>query len=183
MPEAETAAAEDRKAGLVIVLTGNGKGKTTGALGMVIRTLGYGKKAAVLQFIKDCCETGEKLFFDRLRDKNLHFEQLGCGFCHQAGDHAGAARTGWKKAEEYLSGRIKTDLLVLDEINIALHQGYLDAGEVIDALRSRTPELNVVLTGRYAPEAICNASDMVSAIQEIKHPFQNGITARKCIDF
>ena len=168
--------------GLLLTVTGDGKGKTTSALGTVIRALGRGWKVTILQFVKNEGKTGEKLFLEKFPEQ-LVMEQLGEGFSWQEKDHAAAAEAGWKKASEWLSGEKECDLLVLDELNIALHYGWLDLKKVLTDLQNRKNELNVIVTGRNAPEELIRCSDLVSEIKNVKHPFDSGIPGRQGIDF
>ncbi len=175
---------EERTArhGLLLTITGNGKGKTTSALGNVVRALGWGWQVGVLQFVKDERETGERRFFRELRHPGLSFLQVGRGMSWQPGDHAAAARHGWELALDALySGRF--DLVVLDELNIALHYHWLETAAVVAALRERPAWLHVIVTGRHAPPELLEISDLVSEIREIRHPFQQGIAAQAGIDY
>ncbi len=172
--------------GLLYTITGDGKGKTSSALGMVIRTLGWGGRAAVLQFVKDKRETGEKHFFHDLACEQLIFEQCGGGLSWTQADHAGLAQAGWLRAELFLRGddpEHTVDLLVLDELNVALDFHWLDLTAVAAALANRRAGLNVVVTGRHAPEPIIAISDLVSEVVNIKHPFERGIPARQGLDW
>ena len=167
--------------GLLYNFTGNGKGKTSAALGVVLRALGRGWKVAVLQFMKGDRETGERLFF-RQYFPEIFFEGCGLGRTCKPGDHAGLAREGWKTAAEMLKN-FDGELLVLDELNVALSHNYLDLDEVIAALQNRRPELNVIVTGRNSPPELREISDLVSDIAPEKHPYQQGIPARKGLDY
>ena len=167
--------------GLLYNFTGNGKGKTSAALGVVLRSLGRGWKVAVLQFVKGDRETGERLFF-RKYFPEIFFEGCGQGRTCKPGDHAGLAREGWKTAAEMLKN-FDGELLVLDELNVALAHEYLDLHEVIEALQNRRPELNVIVTGRNSPPELREISDLVSDIAPEKHPYQQGIPARKGLDY
>ena len=168
--------------GLLLTITGDGKGKTTSALGTVVRALGRGWRVTILQFVKNEGKTGEKLFFEKFPDL-VTMEQVGEGFSWQDKDHAAAAEAGWQKALPWLTGEKKCDLLVLDELNIALHYGWLEHEKVLEALKYRPDGLSVIVTGRYAPEALIECSDLVSKIENIKHPFDSGIPGRQGIDF
>ena len=168
--------------GLLLTITGDGKGKTTSALGTVVRALGRGWRVTILQFVKNEGKTGEKLFFERFPEL-VHMEQLGEGFSWQEKDHTAAAEAGWQKALPWLTGEKTCDLLVLDELNIALHYGWLDQEKVLETLNNRADGLNVIVTGRYAPDALIQCSDLVSKIENIKHPFDAGIPGRQGIDF
>ena len=168
--------------GLLLTITGDGKGKTTSALGTVVRALGRGWKVTILQFVKNESKTGEKLFFEKFPGK-IVMEQVGEGFSWQDKDHTAAAEAGWQKALPWLTGEKECDLLVLDELNIALHYGWLDIKKVLEDLKNRKEDLNVIVTGRNAPEELCSCSDLVSEIRNIKHPFDSGIPGREGIDF
>ena len=167
--------------GLLYNFTGNGKGKTSAALGVVLRALGRGWKVAVLQFMKGERETGERLFFQKYFPE-IYFEGCGLGRTCRMGDHAAYAREGWKTAAGLLKN-FDGELLVLDELNVALSHGYLDLPEVIAALKERRPELNVIVTGRNSPPELRAISDLVSDIAPEKHPYQQGIPARKGLDY
>ena len=167
--------------GLLYNFTGNGKGKTSAALGVVLRALGRGWKVAVLQFMKGERETGERLFF-RKYFPEIFFEGCGLGRTCRPGDHAACAREGWKTAAGLLKN-FDGELLVLDELNVALSHGYLDLPEVLEALKDRRPELNVIVTGRNSPAELRAVSDLVSDIAAEKHPYQQGIPARKGLDY
>ena len=168
--------------GLLLTITGDGKGKTTSALGTVIRALGRGWRVTILQFVKNDSLTGEKLFFEKFPNQ-IVMEQVGEGFSWQSKDHIAAAQAGWEKAKTWLSGEKSCELLVLDELNIALHYGWLDRDNVLETLKKRKDELNVIVTGRYAPDELIHTSDLVSKIENIKHPFDSGIPGREGIDF
>ncbi len=172
---------DDREAGLLLNITGDGKGKTTSALGTAVRALGWGWRVAVLQFIKSERETGERRFFTRYFPE-MRFEGCGLGLTCQAGDHAGFARAGWLEAVKLLR-EFDGELLILDELNVALSLHFLDVGEVVAALENRRKALNVIVTGRGAPPELLAASDLVSEIREIKHPYRKGIPARAGIDY
>ena len=171
----------DLDSGLILNITGNGKGKTTGALGIVIRALGWEGSAAVIQFMKSSRETGELQFFRRFFP-GMIFEQYGLGLTSRPGDHAGAARRGWERAKCLLAD-FEGELLVLDELNVALSHGFLDVAEVVSTFRGKRHGLNVVVTGRGAPAELLEISDMVSDIAEIKHQYRRGIPAGKGLDF
>ncbi len=176
---AKMAAARDTK-GLIIVHTGDGKGKTTAALGMLLRALGHGFTCAVLQFIKGDRATAESLLASPL----LSWERVGEGFTWDTQNRErdiAKAREGWEKA---LARMADPDLrfLLLDELNIVLAYGYLPVEEVIAALKTKREDLHVVITGRGAPEALIALADLVTEMKEIKHPFQHGIRAQAGIE-
>ena len=177
---AKMAAARERK-GLLIVHTGDGKGKTTAALGMLLRSLGHGHKCAVLQFIKGDRATAESLLASPL----LSWERVGEGFTWDTQSRerdTEKAREGWAKALAHLAD---PDLrfLLLDELNIVLSYGYLPVEEVVEALKAKREDLHVVVTGRGAPEALIGIADLVTEMKEIKHPFGQGVRAQAGIEY
>ena len=172
--------------GLLYIITGDGKGKSSSAFGMVLRTLGWGGRAAVLQFCKNDRETGERRFFRELESDRLIFESCGGGLSWEKADHAVLAQAGWRRATEFLAGTdpaCRVDLLVLDELNVALHFHWLDTAAVVAALSARRPGLHVVVTGRWAPAPLLAISDLVSEIVNRKHPFEHGVSAVKGLDW
>lgn len=177
--------ARDKRHGLLINITGNGKGKTTSALGTSLRALGWGWKVSFLQFVKNAGKTGEKQFAD---NSELPFEiiPLGAGFTWRKNPDEckdkECAALAWGLAKEYIKEE-KVDLLVLDELNIALKKGWLDSAEIIDGLKQKPSWMNIIITGRGALPEIIEACDLVSDIREIKHPYQKGIKAQKGIEF
>lgn len=168
-------------AGLLYTVTGDGKGKTTSALGTALRALGRGWNIAILQFIKDDMPTGERMFFTRYFP-DVIFESHGLGRNFATGDHQAAASKGWERAVELLNN-FDGQLLILDELNIALHKGYLDVDQVIHDLQGRRKSLNVIVSGRYACDKLRAVSDLVSEIQAVKHPFEQGIAAREGLEY
>ena len=177
---AKMAAARERK-GLLIVHTGDGKGKTTAALGMLLRALGHGFTCAVFQFIKGDRATAESLLASPL----LSWERVGEGFTWDTQSRErdmAKAREGWEKA---LARMADPDLkfLLLDELNIVLSYGYLPVEEVVAALKAKREDLHVVVTGRGAPEALIAIADLVTEMKEIKHPFAHGIRAQAGIEY
>ena len=175
----------EKRHGLLINITGNGKGKTTSALGTSLRALGWGWKVSVLQFIKNAGRTGEKQFAD---NTDLPFEiiPLGAGFtwrkAAETSEDKKCAEAAWNLAKEYIA-KAEVDLLVLDELNIALKQKLVDVSEVLEILKQRPAWMHVIVTGRGALPEVIEASDLVSELKEIKHPFQQGIKAQKGIEF
>ena len=165
--------------GLIYNFTGNGKGKTSAALGVALRALGWGWNIAFLQFVKGDRETGEKRFFERYFPE-IEFTQL--GFTRTCYDHVGAAQAGWERAAELLHS-FSGELLILDELNIALAQELISVDSVISALQTKRADLNVVITGRGAPPELLAICDLVSELGEIKHPYKSGVPARKGLDY
>jgi len=170
--------------GLVLVHTGNGKGKSSSAFGVAARALGWGQKVAVVQFIKGSWKTGEREFFSRFPDQ-MHWHTMGEGFTWNTQDldrDIATAKVAFEQATSLMqSGNY--DLVVLDEINIALRYDYLDVNTVIDALSKRHNRSSVILTGRDAKPELIEIADLVSEMKEIKHPFKSGIKAKQGIDF
>ena len=180
----KTSEARDPGRGLVLVHTGNGKGKSSSAFGVIIRALGWNQKVGVVQFIKGKWITGEKQFFMRMEDQ-IDWHTMGEGFTWDTQDRdrdiAAAGKAFGRATEMMKSGDY--DLIVLDEINIALRYDYLDTETVIDALKARSDRTSVILTGRDAKAEICDYADLVSEMTEVKHPFKAGIKAQRGIDF
>ncbi|BBD99163.1 cob(I)yrinic acid a,c-diamide adenosyltransferase [Sphingobium amiense] len=175
-------AAATRDKGLLLVLTGNGKGKSSSAFGMVARTLGYGRRAAVFQFIKGTENVGERAFFSTHPD--VIWEKCGEGFTWETQDRArdiAAARAGWEKARAALSDP-SISLVVLDELTYPITYRYLAVGEIMAAIEARPPMQHVVITGRAADDALIAAADTVSAIRDVKHAFRDGVRAQEGID-
>lgn len=175
-------ATEER--GIVILLTGNGKGKTTSAFGMIMRCLGYSHKVGLVQFIKGKQQSGEELFI-RENYPDLPFYQMGTGFTWDTQDRAGdiaAAEKTWAFAEKLLQDE-SLHLVVLDELTYMLGYKYLDEEMVLNAIRNRPPEQTVVVTGRGGGNAIRDLADTVAEINSVKHAYEAGVKARKGIDF
>ena len=176
--------AADIERGVVIVLTGNGKGKSSSAFGMVMRAMGYEHKVGVVQFIKGEQLSGEELY---LREKlsETDFYQMGTGFTWNTqdrdGDIAAAERT-WAVAERMLQDD-SYQLVILDELTYMLAYTYLDEAKVLQAIENRPGEQSVVVTGRGGGSALQELADTVSEVKEIKHAFKAGIKARQGVDF
>jgi cob(I)alamin adenosyltransferase len=173
--------AAKEKRGLIIVHTGDGKGKTTAAFGMLARMLSFGKKCAVIQFIKSGGDPVEKL----LRGPNLSWHRVGDGFTwdtqNRAADIA-SCREGWNLALGYFQNP-DCAFVLLDELNIVLTYDYLPKAEVLAALRAKQPDQHIVITGRGAQPELIELADLVTEMREIKHPFKAGIQAQRGIDF
>ena len=179
----KTDEATDPDRGLVLVHTGNGKGKSSSAFGVIIRALGWGKSVGVVQFIKGKWITGERQFFDRLGGVDWH--TMGEGFTWDTQDRdrdIAAAEAAFSKACEMMKSG-EHDLVVLDEINIAMRYDYLATEAVIAGLEDRATRTSVILTGRDAKPDLCDYADLVSEMREVKHPFKAGIKAQRGIDF
>jgi cob(I)alamin adenosyltransferase len=168
--------------GIILVNTGNGKGKSSAAFGMVARTLGYGLKAGVVQFIKSRRDTGEEKFLGT--QPNVQWQVLGDGFTwdtqNRDADIATAQRA-WTVAQGFLSDA-SLHLVVLDELTYLLKDGYLDELQVCADLLARPPMQHVVITGRAAPQCLLDIADTVSDIQDVKHAFRAGVCAQPGID-
>ncbi|MBM1817522.1 cob(I)yrinic acid a,c-diamide adenosyltransferase [Pseudosulfitobacter pseudonitzschiae] len=174
---------EDPGRGLILVHTGDGKGKSSSAFGVAIRALGWGKTVGVVQFIKGKWITGERQFFKKLPEVTWH--TMGEGFTWDTQDRdrdIAAATAAYDKACEMMASG-DYDLILLDEINIALRYDYLDINAVIDGLKARSDRTSVILTGRDAKPELVDYSDLVTEMTEVKHPFQAGIKAQRGIDF
>ena len=179
--DARIAAAKVDK-GLLLVLTGNGKGKSSSAFGMVARMLGYGRKVAVFQFIKGKQDVGERAFLSR--QPGVTWENCGEGFTWETQNRArdiAAAEAGWEKARAALSDP-EIALVVLDELTYLVTYRYLDLDEVTRTLRERPAMQHVVVTGRAAHADLIEMADTVSAIRDEKHAFRAGVRAQQGID-
>jgi cob(I)alamin adenosyltransferase len=159
--------------GLLIVHTGKGKGKTTAALGMVVRMIGHGKKVGVVQFVKGAMTTGEKAVFDAFPER-VEFKPMGEGFTWDTQDRArdiAAAREAWEEVKRMIADPAYA-MVLADELNIVLRYDYLPLDEVLAVLRARPEMTHVVVTGRNAPEALVEAADLVTEMTLVKHPFR-----------
>ncbi|MDA8902387.1 cob(I)yrinic acid a,c-diamide adenosyltransferase [Porticoccaceae bacterium] len=177
-------AAADTERGVFILLTGNGKGKSSSAFGMVMRALGYGYKVGVVQFIKGAQLSGEELY---VRDHcpQVTFQQMGTGFTWDTQDRSAdiaAAEKSWAVAEEMLSDK-SYHLVVLDELTYMLSFKYLDQEMIFKALKNRPQNQSVVVTGRGGGSVLADMADTVSEIKEVKHAYNSGVMARKGVDY
>jgi len=177
-------AAADTERGVMILLTGNGKGKSSSAFGMVMRALGYGYKVGVVQFIKGAQLSGEEIY---VRDHcpQVTFQQMGTGFTWDTQDRSGdiaAAETSWAVAEKMLKDE-SYHLVVLDELTYMLSFKYLDQDMILHALKNRPANQSVVVTGRGGGSALADMADTVSEIKEVKHAYNSGVMARKGVDY
>ena len=172
--------------GLLLVHTGNGKGKSSSAFGMVARALGHGMKVGVVQFIKGAASTGEENFFRRFPDE-VRYHVMGEGFTWETQDRQrdiAKAREAWAVAADLLADP-EIGLVVLDELNIALKYGYLDLDldPVLADIESRPMLQHVVVTGRGAPPKLIEAADTVTEMSLVKHAFKAGVKAQKGVEF
>lgn len=181
--EEKIAQAGDER-GLLLVHTGNGKGKSSSAFGMAARALGHGMKVGVVQFIKGAASTGEEAFFRRFPDE-VRYHVMGEGFTWNTQDRQrdiAKAREAWAVARELLADE-NVGLVLLDELNIALKYGYLELAEVLDDIRRRPPRQHVVVTGRGAPAELIEAADTATEMGLVKHAFQAGVKAQRGVEF
>ncbi|MGE5655862.1 MAG: cob(I)yrinic acid a,c-diamide adenosyltransferase [Actinomycetota bacterium] len=171
--------------GLIIVNTGNGKGKTTAALGMVLRSLGHGFRVAVVQFIKGAWEPAEKAVLSKFADQ-LEFYAMGEGFTWETQDRdrdIQKAQAAWEQALTFIRNP-EYQLVLLDEINVALKAGYLQVEQVLAGLAEKPTTSHIILTGRDAPAALIERADLVTEMTLIKHPFrEQGIKAQPGIEY
>jgi len=177
-------AAKTDARGLVIVHTGKGKGKSTAAWGMALRMLGYGRRVGIVQFVKGKWDTGERVVFEKFGDQ-CTIEAHGEGFSWESQDldrDKAAAMRAWDAATKMMADET-VSLVIMDEINIALRYGQLDAAMVVEALKSKREDLHVVLTGRNALDEVIDAADLVTEMTLVKHPFRSGIKAQEGIEF
>ncbi len=178
---------ESHNLGMVIVYTGHGKGKTTAALGLALRAAGHGKRTIFLQFLKSDWDYGELKGIERLTPE-VEIRPLGVGCVGILDDdkpieeHREAARKALAMAEEIINSK-KYDIVVLDEISIAVYLKLIDVDDVMRLIEIRPPETTLVVTGRNAAERVIEAADLVTEMKEIKHPFQKGIKSQKGIDY
>jgi len=170
--------------GLLIVHTGNGKGKSSSAFGMAIRSLGWGMKVGILQYVKGAWETGEKNFFQANPDL-LTFEVMGEGFTWDTQDRARdieAARAAWERSKELILDP-QYDFIILDELNIVLRQDTLPIDEVVAFLKTRPLTKHICITGRNAKPELIELADLVTEFEEVKHPFKAGFKAQKGVEY
>ena len=172
--------------GLIIVHTGAGKGKSSSGFGMVLRCIAHGMPSAVVQFIKGAWDTGERRLIEGHFSELCQFYAMGEGFTWETQDKArdvAAARKGWEKAKELIRNP-DIQMVLLDEINIALRYDYLDVAEIVTFLKEEKPPLtHVVLTGRNAKEELIEIADLVTEMTLVKHPFRSGIKAQPGVEF
>lgn len=185
--EGKTAANSERageERGVAILLTGKGKGKTSSAFGMAMRSLGYGYKVGIVQFIKGKQRSGEELFI-REQHPEVYFRQMATGFTWESQDRDGdiaAAEATWADAEKLLRDE-SYHLVILDELTYMLGYKYLDEERVLRALRQRPAAQSVVVTGRGGGSALRDLVDTVAEIQDVKHALRAGVKARKGVDY
>jgi cob(I)alamin adenosyltransferase len=179
--DARIANANEEK-GLFLVITGNGKGKSTAGFGVITRAVGHGQKCAVAQFIKGAWDNGEKNVLEKL---GVEFQVMSTGFTWETQDKeldTQAAQTVWKKCLRMLQDP-SLDVLLFDELTYMVSYGYIELDEVIMAIKQRPPEQSVIITGRGAHRSLIELADTVSEVKNTKHAFDSGIKARKGIDW
>jgi len=169
--------------GLLLVITGNGKGKSSSGFGMVARALGHNMRVGIVQFIKGAFSTGEESFFRRFPD-DVEYHVMGDGFTWNTQNlekDIESAQAGWEVCKRLLSDPT-IDVVLLDELNIVLKMHYLDTDTVLADIANRPPMQHVIITGRGAPTQVIEAADTVSRIEDVKHAFRDGIRAQKGIE-
>ncbi len=168
--------------GIIVLLTGNGKGKSSSALGMICRALGYGMKIGIAKFLKGAQDTGEDTFLSKQPNVQTAFMKTGFTWDTQDKEYdtTMAAET-WQKAQSYLEDE-SIDLVVLDELTYMINYKYLDEQTILGALNNRPKNQHVVITGRAAPDSLIEISDTVSKVTDVKHAFRENIKAQKGID-
>tara|TARA_B110000467_G_C18282495_1_gene459469 strand:+ start:26 stop:631 length:606 start_codon:yes stop_codon:yes gene_type:complete len=177
-------AAATKQQGVCILLTGDGKGKSSSAFGMVMRSLGYGRKVGIIQFIKGQQLSGEEIFIKN-NYPELPFYQMGTGFTWDTQDRQSdisAAITAWQEAEKLLTNP-DIDLVILDELTYMLAFDYLKESTIINAIQQRPSQQSVVVTGRGGGSALRSIADTVAEVKNVKHAYDVGIQAQKGVDF
>lgn len=172
------------KRGLLVVHTGNGKGKSSSAFGMAIRSIGWGMKVGILQYVKGTWETGEKTFFADRPDL-LTWEVMGEGFTWETQDRAqdiASARAAWERSKELILDPAY-DFIILDELNIVLRDDTLPIAEIVSFLKQRPMEKHICITGRNAKPELIEIADLVTEFNEVKHPFKAGFMAQKGVEY
>ncbi|MCK5664798.1 MAG: cob(I)yrinic acid a,c-diamide adenosyltransferase [Thiotrichaceae bacterium] len=168
--------------GIIVILTGNGKGKSSSGFGMLARALGHGFNIGIVQFIKGSFSTGEEAFFRRFPE--VQYYVMGTGFTWETQDKEkdiAAAEVAWTQAEKLLNDP-KIAVVLLDELNIILKLGYLPIERILESLAKRPPSQHIIITGRAAPKALIDIADTVTEMRMVKHAFQAGIKAQKGIE-
>ncbi|SDP30371.1 cob(I)yrinic acid a,c-diamide adenosyltransferase [Desulforhopalus singaporensis] len=174
----------DQSRGLLMVFTGNGKGKTTSAIGMAVRAAGHGMKVLFLQFIKGSWQYGEMESLKKFGD-TIEFHVLGGGFTWESGDpdhDIKLANDGWEKAKSAIFSN-RYQMIILDEFTYLMLFGMVSREEVVSVLKNRPVNLHLVLTGRMASREIRELADLVTEMNPVKHPFENGVLAQKGVEF
>ena len=181
---AKILATKTEERGLLIVHTGTGKGKSSAAFGMVLRSIGHGMRVGVVQFVKGVWETGERVILEKF-PALVTLKAMGEGFTWETQDRArdiAAARAAWEAAKAMIADP-SYRLILLDELNIVLRYDYLPVAEIIETLKGKPRELHVVVTGRNAKPELIELADLVTEMTMVKHPFRSGVKAQKGIEF
>ena len=171
--------------GLIIIHTGKGKGKSTAAWGLALRAMGHGKRVGIVQFVKGEWETGERTVLEERFSDLCQIRALGRGFSWESQDlekDIAAAQSAWDAAMEMMADQ-SIDMVICDEINIALRYGHLEPKKIVAELAKKRSDLHVVLTGRNAPDELVDAADLVTEMTLIKHPFRSGVKAQIGVEF
>lgn len=180
----EKIARADKEKGLIVITTGNGKGKSSSGFGMVARALGHGMKAGIVQFIKGAFSTGEETFFRRFPEE-VEYHVMGDGFTWDTQNREKDIETSiraWQVAKRMLNDE-KIDILLLDELSLVLKYQYLAIGDVIHDLQNRPAMQHVIITGRGANDQLIEIADTVTMMNDVKHAFRAGIKAQKGVEF
>lgn len=174
---------KEKRKGLIIVFTGEGKGKTTAALGMSLRALGHNLKVIMIQFIKGKCQYGE---LDAVKGlNNLNIYPMGSGFIFKEKNRAKAKEMvleAWGLCKQKIESK-EYDMVIMDEINYAIHYNLLNLDDVVNFLKSKPKQIHVVLTGREAKPKLIEIADIVTEMKNVKHPYKKGTTAQKGIEY
>lgn len=179
--DARIEAAQDEK-GILLVITGNGKGKSTSGFGTIARATGHGQKCAVAQFIKGTWDNGEKNLLEKL---GVEFQVMATGFTWETQDKQAdtlAAQKVWHECQRMLQDP-SIDVILLDEMTYMITYGYIELDEVLEALKNRPPMQSVIITGRAAHRSLTELADTVSEVRNVKHAFEAGVKARKGVDY
>lgn len=176
----------DKEKGLLIVNTGAGKGKTSSAMGMVVRCIGHGMDVGIVQYVKGTIETAEQVVFEEYFSDRVDFHRMGEGFTWETQDRdtdRRAAEEAWEVSKRLIQSN-DYDFVLLDELNIVLSDDLLDQAEVIDVLTGKDDDLHVTVTGRRAPDALVDEADLATEMQLLKHPFkEQGVKAQPGIEY
>ncbi len=170
--------------GLLIVHTGKGKGKSTAGFGMVFRAMGHGMKVGIIQFVKGAWGTGERTILEQFPDL-VTIKAMGEGFTWETQDRErdiAHARAGWEEAKQLIADP-DYSMVMLDELNIVLRYDYLPLAEVLEVLRNKPADKHVIVTGRNAKEELIEIADLVTEMEQVKHPFRSGVKAQVGIEF
>lgn len=177
-------ATKTEERGLVIVHTGKGKGKTTAAMGLAVRSIGNGMKVGIVQFVKGAWETGERAVLEKFPDLCV-MTAMGEGFSWETQDRQrdlAAARSAWDRAKDMIADE-SFKMIILDELNIVLRYDNLPIDEIVETLKTKPHDLHVVVTGRNAKDELVEIADLVTDMTLVKHPFRSGVKAQVGVEF